>query len=641
MAESLKEEKGCLMKKQQANPSKEPLAPKSALPYLLIFFFVFLALNFWVSRNLTDNLSYSSFLSLIQKGEVKSVRISKEIILGELKSPSLNGKTRFSTIRLDDPQMISLLKEKNVEISAEPEMPLWTKILIWSLPVFLLLRWWLFSLRRGLGEGRGGLLGLTRSKAKLFIEKDISTTFEDVAGIDEAKEELSEVVRFLENPKQFSNLGGRAPKGVLLVGPPGTGKTLLARAIAGEAKVPFLSINGSEFIEMFVGLGAARVRDLFQQARDLAPCILFIDEIDAVGKIRAGAIASGGTEEKEQTLGQLLAEMDGFDSSQGVIILAATNRPEILDPALLRAGRFDRQVLIGNPDQKGRVQILKVHVKNIKLDISVSLETIASLTAGFSGADLANLVNEAALFATRRKGDSVVESDFVKAIERIVAGLEHPSKLMHPEEKRRIAFHEMGHATTSLALGQSEKVHKISIIPRGLGALGYTIRRPTEDRYLMDEEEMIRKIAVLLGGRAAEKLFLNTVSTGAADDLVKATDLARSMVTRFGMSDPIGLTSLEDKELAFLESPILGRNRPPYSEETAKTIDHEVKNFLERGLRIAINQLTTYQEFLMTGAKKLMDQETLDEKDIEDLWEQLGSQERGSSLQSEKVASYR
>jgi len=627
------------MKKQQGNQPRESLSPKGPLPYLLVFFFIFLALNFWVSRNLTDNLSYSAFLDLIQKGEVKSVRISKEFILGELKSSSATGKTRFSTIRIEDPQMISILKQKNVEISAEPEMPLWTKVFIWSLPVFLLLRWWLFSLRRGLGDGRGGLLGLTRSKAKLFIEKDISTTFQDVAGIDEAKEELSEVVRFLENPKQFSQLGGRAPKGVLLVGPPGTGKTLLARAIAGEAKVPFLSINGSEFIEMFVGLGAARVRDLFQQARELAPCILFIDEIDAVGKVRAGAIASGGTEEKEQTLGQLLAEMDGFDSSQGVIILAATNRPEILDPALLRAGRFDRQVLIGNPDQKGRVQILKVHVKNIKLGQTVSLDTVASLTAGFSGADLANLVNEAALFATRRKGESVEESDFVKAIERIVAGLEHPSKLMHPEEKRRIAFHEMGHTTASLTLGQSEKVHKVSIIPRGLGALGYTIRRPTEDRYLMDEEEMIRKIAVLLGGRAAEKLFLHSVSTGAADDLVKATDLARSMVTRFGMSDPIGLSSLEDKELTYLESPFLGRNRPPYSEETAKLIDHEVKNLLERGLRLAINQLTTYQDFILAGAKKLMDQETLDEKDIEELWEQLGSRDLSASIQSEKVAS--
>lgn len=490
-----------------------------------------------------------------------------------------------------------------------------------------------------MGDGRGGLLGLTRSKARLFIEKDISTTFEDVAGIDEAKEELTEIVQFLENPKEFSQLGGRAPKGVLLVGPPGTGKTLLARAIAGQAKVPFLSINGSEFIEMFVGLGAARVRDLFQQARDLAPCILFIDEIDAVGKIRAGAIASGGTEEKEQTLGQLLAEMDGFDSSKGVIILAATNRPEILDPALLRAGRFDRQVLIGNPDQKGRAQILKVHVKNITLDTRVSLDTIASLTAGFSGADLANLVNEAALFATRRKGESVTESDFVKAIERIVAGLEHPSKIMHPEEKRRIAFHEMGHATASLTLGQSEKVHKVSIIPRGLGALGYTIRRPTEDRYLMDEEEMIRKIAVLLGGRAAEKIFLKSVSTGAADDLVKATDLARSMVTRFGMSDPIGLSSLEDKDLVFLESPFLGRNRPPYSEETAKQIDREVKNFLERGLRLAVNQLNHYQDFVRVGAERLIEKETLNEEDIAELWEELGLKVFGTTPYSEKVAS--
>jgi len=618
--------------------------PRSPLPFLVGFFIILLFLNFWVVRENTEPISYSDFLERVQKGEVKDVRISKDNILGVLKNPGSNGKKSFTAVRVDDPQLIPLLQKQQVTFTAEPELPLWFKTLMWIVPIFLILRFWSSSLRRGFGEGRGGLLGLTRSKAKIYIEKEITTTFDDVAGVDEAKEELNEVVRFLENPERFSRLGGRIPKGVLLVGPPGTGKTLMARAIAGEAKVPFLSINGSEFIEMFVGLGAARVRDLFQQARDLAPCILFIDEIDAVGKLRAGTLVTGGNEEKEQTLGQLLAEMDGFDSSQGVIILAATNRPEILDPALLRAGRFDRQVLIDNPDQRGRAQILKVHVKNIKLDPSVSLDSIAGLTPGFSGADLANLVNEAALFATRRNAESVSEPDFVKAIERIVAGLEKHSRIIHPEEKRRIAFHEMGHATASLVLGPSEKVHKVSIVPRGLGSLGYTIRRPTEDRYLLDEDQMLRKIAVLLAGRAAEMLFLNSHSTGAADDLVKATDLARSMVTRFGMSEPIGMASLEDRDLSFLSPEMVTRGRIPISEETAKTVDHEVKNILEKSFRLAVKELSANRTFIERGAQKLIQQETLDEKDILELWDKYATKKLpalAATAQSEKVTAYR
>lgn len=599
--------------------------PRNPFPWLISFFVVLLLMFSWLSRETMETISYSDFLDRVTKGDVKTVRISKELIVGELKTPESKGRTHFSAVRIEDPQLIPLLQKQQVSFTAEPEIPFWLKALAWAIPLFLIFRFWSFNLRRGLGESRGGLLGLTRSKAKLFVEKDISTTFQDVAGVDEAKEELREVVRFLENPERFSRLGGRIPKGILLVGPPGTGKTLMARAIAGEAKVPFLSINGSEFIEMFVGLGAARVRDLFQQARDLAPCILFIDEIDAVGKLRSGTIVTGGNEEKEQTLGQLLAEMDGFDSSQGVIILAATNRPEILDPALLRAGRFDRQVLIDNPDQRGRAQILNVHVKNIKLDPSVSIDNIAGLTPGFSGADLANLVNEAALFATRRNAETVSEHDFVNAIERIVAGLEKHSRVMHPDEKMRIAYHEMGHATASLTLGPSEKVHKVSIVPRGLGSLGYTIRRPTEDRYLLDEDQMIRKIAVLLAGRASETLFLNSCSTGAADDLVKATDLARSMVTRFGMSDPIGMVSLEDRDLAYLTPDWVSGSRIHISEETAKTIDHEVKNILERAFRLAVSELNSNRLFIEKGAQKLIQQETLDEKEILELWEQYSN----------------
>jgi cell division protease FtsH len=628
------------MGKKKKNP-KEAQPARNPFPFLLAVFALFLFLNIWLSRKLSDSVSYSEFLGYVNSNQVKELRISDDVILGELKSPLPSGKTRFSAARIEDPQLVSSLRDHGISFQAEPQSPLWMTLLLWSIPIFFFLRLWIGYFRRGFSDARGGLLGLTRSKAKLYVEKDIATTFADVAGVDEAKEELRELVRFLENPQQFTQLGGHAPKGVLLVGPPGTGKTLLARAVAGEAKVPFLSINGSEFIEMFVGLGAARVRDLFQQSRDLAPCILFIDEIDAVGKIRAGALISGGHEEKEQTLGQLLAEMDGFDSSKGVIILAATNRPEILDPALLRAGRFDRQVLVDNPDQLGRKQILQVHAKHIKLDPETSLERIASLTPGFSGADLANLVNEAALFATRRKATSVKEEDFVKAIERIVAGLEQKSKIMHPEEKKRIAFHEMGHATASLTLGTEEKVHKVSIIPRGLGALGYTIRRPTEDRYLMDQDQMLRKIAVLLGGRASEKLFFSSVSTGAVDDLVKATDIARSMVTRFGMSDPIGLLSIEDRESPYLSSTFGMRERHPFSEETAKVIDHEMKAILEKGYRMAMNELSANKDFIEAGAKLLIEQETLDEKELTELWKRFRPSFSSSSKINSTVSSFR
>ena len=615
-----------MMKKQE--PSNRNVSPPGRpFFYFLLVLGGLILLNVWVSKQLASPIPYSVFLSALQSGNVKSVRISDELILGELKKPIESGKTFFSCVRLNDPNLLTLLQNQQVTFQAEAPMPIWMRILLWSLPIILIWRWLMSTFRRGFPETKGGgLFGITRSKAKLFVEKDISTTFADVAGVDEAKEELKEVVRFLENPKSFSRLGGRAPKGVLLVGPPGTGKTLLARALAGEAKVPFLSINGSEFIEMFVGLGAARVRDLFQQARELAPCILFIDEIDAIGKVRTGNLVSGGYEEKEQTLGQLLAEMDGFDSSQGVIILAATNRPEILDPALLRAGRFDRQVLVASPDQKGRLQILNVHSKKITLDPTINLEKIASLTPGFSGADLANLVNEAALFATRRSAPFVSESDFVSAIERIVAGLEQHSRLMHPEEKRRIAFHEMGHATASLTLGSLEKVQKVSIIPRGMGALGYTIRRPTEDRYLMDQEQILSKISVLLGGRAAEKLFLGSVSTGAEDDLVKATDLARSMVTRFGMSEPVGLASIEERELTYLNTLLPNRTRFSFSEHTAQAIDHEVKCILEKAFRITLQELTQQTLFLEKGAERLIEKETLDEKDLLSLWEQFGVQ---------------
>jgi cell division protease FtsH len=483
-----------------------------------------------------------------------------------------------------------------------------------------------------MGMARGEFQTLGKSKAKVYVEKDLKTSFEDVAGVDEAKEELREVVQFLKEPAKFSRLGGRTPKGILLVGPPGTGKTLLARAVAGEANVPFFSINGSEFVELFVGLGAARVRDLFEQARKEAPCIIFIDELDALGKSRALVpLGVGGPEEKEQTLNQLLAELDGFDASKGVILLAATNRPEVLDPALLRAGRFDRQVLLDKPDQSGRLQILKVHVKNVKLHPSVSLEQVASLTPGFSGADLANLVNEAALTATRRGAESIEPEDFTVALERIVAGLEHKKRLMNAEEKRRVAHHEMGHATVGLALKTGEKVHKVSVIPRGIGSLGYTLQRPTEDRYLMSRKELLDKMAVLLGGRASESIFFDEVSTGAADDFVKASDIARAMVTQFGMSEKLGMISYEREPAPFLKGTYEAQ-RASFSERTSEQIDAEVKALMDEAYALAFKTLKDSQRFLEEGAKRLMEKETLAEDEIQGLWKELGNKPREETL---------
>jgi cell division protease FtsH len=462
----------------------------------------------------------------------------------------------------------------------------------------------------------GGLMSIGKSRAKVFVEKETKVTFADVAGVDEAKEELLEVVNFLKNPQEYSRLGGRAPKGILLVGPPGTGKTLLARAVAGEASVPFFSISGSEFVEMFVGVGAARVRDLFEQARQMAPAIIFIDELDSLGRAR-GAYALGGHDEKEQTLNQLLAELDGFDPKTGVVLLGATNRPEILDPALLRAGRFDRQVLVDRPDKLGREQILAVHLKKIKLSSDVKPEQIAALTPGFTGADLANLVNEAALLATRRGGESVTMADFNNAIERIVAGLEKRNRLLNPVERRVVAFHELGHAMVALALPGTDQVHKVSIIPRGVGALGYTIQRPTEDRFLMKREELENKMAVMMGGRAAEQVVFDEVSTGATDDLVRATDLARAMVLRYGMSDALGNVAYDRERSAFLQPGMPMVQNRDYSEKTADAVDAAVRRLVDRALERAIGILKINRALLDRTAEELLKTETLNAPQIE------------------------
>src|SRR3954447_19001209 len=563
-------------------------------------------------------IPYSQYQDDLKTGKIAEVRVSGNYIQGKFKEPDAQGRTDFITTRVD-PEIATQLSKYNVKFAGTIESTLLRDLLSWIVPIGLFFGIWYFIYRRFASQqGFGGLMSVGRSKAKIYVETDTKTSFADVAGVDEAKAELQEIVAFLKDPERYGRLGGRVPKGVLLVGPPGTGKTLLARAVAGEAGVPFFSISGSEFVEMFVGVGAARVRDLFMQARDKAPCIIFIDELDALGRARGAFPGGGGHDEKEQTLNQLLSELDGFDSRSGMILLAATNRPEVLDPALLRAGRFDRQVLVDRPDKPGRVQILQVHARKIRMAPDVDLETVASLTPGFTGADLANLVNEAALFATRCGADSVTLSDFTAAIERIVAGLEKRNRLLNPHEREVVAYHEMGHTLVALSLPGSDKVHKVSIIPRGIGSLGYTIQRPTEDRFLMTREELENKMAVLLGGRAAEYIVFNALSTGAADDLVKITDIARSIVTRYGMTDELGLVAYEKVQRSFLgDMPqIPYATERSYSEATAREIDATVKNIVDAAFRRTVNLLRAQREMLERGARLLLERETLDETDL-------------------------
>jgi cell division protease FtsH len=564
-------------------------------------------------------IPYSEFQGLLQGGKVAEIGISDNFIQGKLKEPLASGQTLFSTTRVE-PDFAQELQPYGVKYTGQIESTFLRDILSWVLPVLIFFGIWAFLMRRMVGKDGlgGGLMQIGKSKAKVYVESDTGIRFDDVAGVDEAKDELREVVDFLKNPEQYGRLGGRMPKGVLLVGPPGTGKTLLAKAVAGEAKVPFFSISGSEFVEMFVGVGAARVRDLFQQAREKAPAIIFIDELDALGRARGLGGLAGGHDEKEQTLNQLLVELDGFDSRSGLVLLAATNRPEILDPALLRAGRFDRQVLVDRPDKKGRIQILKVHARRIKLAPDADAEKVAALTPGFTGADLANLINEAALLATRRGADAVTMADFNNAIERIVAGLEKRNRLLNPKEREVVAYHEMGHTLVALALPGIDPVHKVSIIPRGVGALGYTIQRPTEDRFLMTREELENKMAVLLGGRAAELIVFGHLSTGAANDLAQVTDIARSMVTRYGMSEKLGNVALEKDERSFLSPNPLGNGarERSYSDETATAIDDEVRAIVQRAMDRTIALLTERRALLETTARRLLEKETLDEAEL-------------------------
>ncbi|SEL09761.1 ATP-dependent zinc metalloprotease FtsH [Nitrosovibrio tenuis] len=574
--------------------------------------------NLYKEYTKVEPIPYSRFHTLLEQDKIGEIAITENHIYGTLKEKSPDGLKDFVTTRVE-PELADKLDKHNVTYTGVVQSTWVRDLLSWVLPTALFFGIWLFLIRRmNPGGMTGGLMSIGKSRAKVFVEKETKVTFADVAGVDEAKEELVEVINFLKDPQGYSRLGGRAPKGILLIGPPGTGKTLLARAVAGEASVPFFSISGSEFVEMFVGVGAARVRDLFEQARQIAPAIIFIDELDSLGRAR-GAYALGGHDEKEQTLNQLLAELDGFDPKTGVVLLGATNRPEILDPALLRAGRFDRQVLVDRPDKLGREQILAVHLKKVKLSADVKSEQIAALTPGFTGADLANLVNEAALLATRRRGDSVTMADFNNAIERVVAGLEKRNRLLNPFERRVVAFHELGHAVVALALPGTDEVHKVSIIPRGVGALGYTIQRPTEDRFLMKREELENKMAVMMGGRAAEQVVFNEVSTGATDDLVRATDLARAMVLRYGMSEALGNVAYDRERAAFLQPGIPMMQTRDYSEKTANAVDSAVRALVDHALERATGILKINRALLGRTAEELLKTETLNPPQIEAL----------------------
>jgi cell division protease FtsH len=513
------------------------------------------------------------------------------------------------TVRVE-PQLAAALADTPVSFTGRPEDDGLSKLLGWLLPFLLMFALWSLLLNRlGDKQGLGDLIRIGKSKARIFVQRDTGVTFDDVAGIDEAKAELQEVVSFLKDQPKYARLGARIPKGILLVGPPGTGKTLVAKAIAGEANVPFYSISGSEFVEMFVGVGAARVRDLFEQARQSAPCIIFIDELDALGKMR-GLGAYGGNDEKEQTLNQLLAELDGFDPREGVVLLAATNRPEILDPALLRAGRFDRQIIIDRPDRRGRLAILKVHCKHIQVRADLDLPQIAGLTTGFSGADLANLVNEAAILATRRGAEQVSLEDFSAAVERLVVGSERRSRVLQAHEREVVAHHEMGHALAAASLPGMDMVQKVSIIPRSVGALGYTLQRPTEDRFLITLTELKNRMVVLLAGRAAEDLIFTEISTGAADDLAKVTDIARQIVTRFGMSE-VGQAVLEKQSTSYLGEQTISLREKDYSEQTAREVDLCIKSLIDHAYERAKNLLQQRRAELEQGAQLLLEKETL------------------------------
>jgi cell division protease FtsH len=591
--------------------------PSSSLWYGLALLLVLGLTQMYYLMPAGRTLPYSEFKALVKSGQVAEVTVGDQLIRGTLKDGP-EKQRQFAVTRVEDPKLTEELEARGVKYTGELANRWLPDLLGWVIPLLFFVGLWGFFFRRMSGA-EGGVMSFARSRAKIYADDEVKVRFSDVAGVDEAEEELKEIVEFLKQPKKYTNLGGRIPKGVLLVGPPGTGKTLLARAVAGEAHVPFFSLSGSEFVEMFVGVGAARIRDLFQQAEAKAPCIVFIDELDALGKTRVQS-PLGSHEEREQTLNQLLAEMDGFDSRKGVIIMAATNRPEVLDPALLRPGRFDRQVLVDKPDVKGREEILRIHAKGVKIAEDVDLKIVAARTAGFAGADLANLVNEAALLAARADKTSVGMKDFESAIDRLIAGLEK-KRVMSTKEREIVAYHESGHAIVASTLPNLDPVHKISIVQRGFGALGYTMQLPLEDRYLMQRGDLESQLAVLLGGRTAEEIALGEISTGAQNDLQRATDIARAMVTEFGMSDAVGAINYDgNKRNRFLDLP-LPAERGLYAEETAQLIDGEIKRILTDAHNKAREVLTANRDKLERVTRRLLEIEVMEGDELRRLLE--------------------
>ena len=576
----------------------------------------------------TPRVPYSFFIDKVEDGLVERVQVGQEKILFQVKD-SEKDEAIYSTTPIFDLDLPKRLEEKGIEFAAAPppQNRWFSNILGWVIPPLIFVAVWQFFLGRGMGGGAQGALSISKSKAKVYVEGESTrTTFADVAGVEEAKAELEEIVEFLKNPGKYTNIGARIPKGVLLVGPPGTGKTLLAKAVAGEAGVTFFSISGSEFVELFVGAGAARVRDLFEQGKKQAPCIIFIDELDAIGKSRASGGFVGGNDEREQTLNQLLTEMDGFSAGDNtVIVLAATNRPETLDPALLRPGRFDRQVLVDRPDLSGRLEILKIYARKVRLGDDVDLKTIATRTSGFAGADLANLVNEAALLAARADRTTVAQEDFGEAIERVVAGLEKKSRVLNDREKEIVAYHEVGHALVGAAVPGGNEVAKISIVPRGMAALGYTLQLPTEDRFLNDETELHGQIATLLGGRSAEEIIFGNVTTGAANDLQRATDMAERMVTSYGMSKVLGPLAYDRQQSNMFLGDGAGNPRRMVSDETARAIDEEVKGIVEGGHQLALSILKENRDLLEEIARKILEQETIEGNELKSLLDRVSS----------------
>lgn len=613
-------------------PVKQPV--RFSIWYFLSFFLVMALIQVYFATQHSYSLSYRDFRRLVDTKGVDDLEVSGDTITGvllpqgvqylaeETKDPELPQRLAkqfpkepiFSTIRMDDKDLLARLDKQGIKYTALPDRSWLTALVSWLLPMLLLVGLWFYIFRR-LSAGPGGLMSIGKSKARVYVEDETKVTFADVAGVEEAEEELKEIIEFLKNPAKFQVLGGKIPKGVLLVGPPGTGKTLLARAVAGEAGTPFLSLTGSDFVEMFVGVGAARVRDLFQQAQEKAPAIIFIDELDALGKAR-GLSPLSGHEERENTLNQLLSEMDGFDTRKGVIIMAATNRPEILDPALIRAGRFDRQILVDRPSLTGREDILKIHTREVKLAPDVNLRTIAARTPGMVGSDLANIVNEAALLAARKSREAVTMQDFEEAIDRVVAGLEKRNRVMNPKEKEIVAYHETGHALVAEGIPGVDPVHRVSIIPRGIGSLGYTMQLPTEDRFLMTKSELEDRMAVMLGGRAAEEVHFGEISTGAQNDLYRATDIARSMVREYGMSEKLGPITFErERRPLFLET-MMPPSAKDYSEATAQEIDREVSNLVEKAYHRAKGILESKLDTLEKVAQVLLDKEVLEGEEL-------------------------